>query len=272
MVHVSRIYTTMKSKSLVFIFFIVILSITSIGSFFFLSSKKASLAVKNSEVKRAVEDSITISPQNGKDTVIVDSAILTKNGFLVVRQIDNGQLGQVIEISSPLNAGTHKNITISLGNADIKNTELIVMIYDDYANDGFFNDFDMPTLNENGNMIGNYLSTGKPLPVSITEGENTAMQGMNMQKSMTKIIYTDKGFVPNKVEVSVGSMVEFVNDSNTDMWVASNPHPQHTDLPTFDQFRPYKQHSIYRYTFTKKGVWGFHDHLNASRNGTVTVN
>ena len=144
------------------------------------------------------------------------------------------------------------------------------MIYEDYANDGTFNDLDMPALNSEGLTTANFVKTGKPLPITMTEADTP---GMNMpgMKAMVRVRYTNKGFVPDKIEVKKGDMVEFVNESSKDMWVASMPHPQHTDLPTFDQFRAYKKGAIFRYVFDKKGTWGFHDHLNPSTGGVVSV-
>jgi hypothetical protein len=62
-------------------------------------------------------------------------------------------------------------------------------------------------------------------------------------------------------------MVEFVNDSDIEMWVASNPHPQHDILPTFDEFDGVKKGEVYTYTFDKKGTWPYHDHINAAKEG-----
>ena len=147
-------------------------------------------------------------------------------------------------------------------------------IYEDYGNDGVFNDFDQPAINGDGFMTARYVKTGKSITSSIAEADSSDTQGMNMpgMKAMTIVKYTDKGFVPEKIEVPVGSMVEFINDSSTVMWVASTPHPQHTDLPTFDQFKAFKKGSIYRYVFDKMGTWGYHDHIRPSLGGVVVVN
>lgn len=55
------------------------------------------------------------------------------------------------------------------------------------------------------------------------------------------------------------------------MWVASDPHPQHSDLPEFDSLKAIPQGESYLYTFTQKGTWGYHDHLNPSALGTIVV-
>lgn len=265
----------MKIKGILLV--VIILVALVLAGFFFLRTNKnttnATNITKDQESDTNLGDLI-VAPQTPTNKVIVESATLQKDGFVVARQMDDGKLSQVIEMSQPLKKGTHKNILINLGSADITNKELIVMIYEDYANDSTFNDLDMPALNENGNMTARYVKTGKPLPANITEGEASGAMVHNMagMKSMAKVRYTDKGFVPDKVEVPVGSTVEFINESSTDMWVASVPHPAHSKLPTFDQFRLYKKGAIYRYVFEKKGTWEYHDHINPSTGGVVVVN
>lgn len=266
----------MKSLRL-FIVLGIFLAITGSAVFIFLNKSKSSSNAKQSrtteeQASNQTTENLVVTPQTPKDKVNVASAILQKNGFLVVRQMDDGKLSQVIEMSQPLKKGVHKNIPISLGNADVPKQNLIVMIYEDYANDSTFNDLDMPAIDENGFMTARYVETGKPLPTSITEGESAGMaHKMAGMKTMAKVRYTDKGFVPDKVEVPEGSTVEFINESSTDMWVASMSHPAHTILPTFDQFRAYKKGAIYRYVFEKKGAWEFHDHINPARGGVVNV-
>ncbi len=226
--------------------------------------------IEKTQSKKSQAEALVVLPQEPTDKVTVASAILAKEGFLVVRKIDDGKLSQVIEMSKPLQAGNHKDIAIPLGSIDVSNDELIVMVYEDYAKDGIFNDLDMPAINEEGFMTARYVKTGDSLPESMTEDSSVGhtMPGM---KSMAKVKYTDKGFVPEKITVTAGDMVEFVNESNDVMWVASADHPGHEKLPTFDQFRSYKKGAIFRYVFDKKGVWQYHDHINASRGGVITV-
>lgn len=254
---------------------VVILLVVFGGYIFTKLSNTDSDTNQDTAVKNEIpSDALSVLPQSPTDNVTVNSATLSKKGYLVLREMEGGKLSQVVEISKPLDKGTHKNITILVGNADIANKELIVMIYEDYANDGVFNDFDRPALREDGTMTASYIKTGKPIASTITEGDGAQMIGHSMagMQSMVKVKYTDTGFTPEKIEVTQGSMVEFINESSTDMWVASAPHPAHTDLPTFDQFKPTKKGSIYRYVFDKKGVWTYHDHINASLGGIVTVN
>ncbi len=253
----------------ILIILLLVIAIPSV-SYLFLNKNSTEDAAKGIGSVKA--KNLVVLPQEPKGEILVESATLSKKGFVVARTMDDGKLSQVIEMSKPLEPGTHKKITVPLGDADVNSAELIVMIYEDYENDGIFNDLDMPAINEDGFMTASYVKTGKPLPSSITE-DSSSMMGHNMpgMKTMAKVRYTDKGFVPDKVEVPAGSMVEFVNESSDIMWVASIPHPAHTKLPTFDQFRGFKKGAIYRYAFDKKGTWEYHDHVKPSLGGEVNV-
>lgn len=83
-----------------------------------------------------------------------------------------------------------------------------------------------------------------------------------------EVDYTDTGFSPNSLTVKKGTTVNFLNKSSSPMWIASNPHPIHTDLPGFDQKSP---GDTYSFTFDKVGTWGFHNHRNPSVGGTIIV-
>jgi len=263
----------MKFKG-IFLVLVLILIVAVVGFLFSIinaNNTREKNTLRNKESKVST-DNLIVFPQAPKDKVVADSVTLSKNGFLVLRQIEDGKLSQIVEMSEPLAAGTHKNIPISFGTADVGNSELIIMIYEDYANDEIFNDLDMPALDENGNMIARYVATGKPIPSTLAEGDTSdGMMNMPGMKSMVKVSLTDEGFDPEKVEIEVGDMVEFINESNSDMWVASNPHPAHTKLPTFDEFRTVKTGGRYRYTFDKKGTWEYHNHVGEV-GGIVIVN
>jgi plastocyanin len=93
------------------------------------------------------------------------------------------------------------------------------------------------------------------------------------------IIYDDTGFVPNTITVKVGTKITFKNNSLGNFWPASNPHPIHTDYPTtggcigstFDACAPVAPGQEWSFTFGIAGTWGYHDHLNKNKTGTVVV-
>ena len=219
----------------------------------------------------AAEASLLVRPQSDVDTVRINRATLAEGGFLAVRAVDGNRLGQIIEISEYLTAGTHNDVSIPLGEFYEGGEELVVMIYEDDGNDQIFNDLDQP-FEENGVPVAVYVETGKKVPettlVSTAAPEGISLTNMG---SMQFISYTDEGFAPKDVTISRGTMVHFVNESSIDMWVASDDHPAHTDLPTFDQFKGSPPGEQYVYIFDQAGEWKYHDHLTPTAMGTITV-
>ncbi|MBI3558931.1 hypothetical protein HY085_00905 [Candidatus Gottesmanbacteria bacterium] len=84
----------------------------------------------------------------------------------------------------------------------------------------------------------------------------------------TVVEKTDAGFSPDSVTIKKGTAVKFVNKSSAPMWVASTPHPIHTDYPGFDQKA---NGDIYTFTFDKVGSWKYHNHSPFSPGGMVVV-
>ena len=224
-----------------------------------------SFRAKNTDTVPATSgnDELVVLQQDARTSVKIERAILSKGGYVVVRGGDGRRIGQVIEISRYLEAGEYKNITIELGDfytyeeAD----QLIVMIFHDDS-DKSFNELDQPI-----NASAVFAETGRPVLASVFEHEVAPSDGMGM----VTVRYTDTGFEPKNITVPVGTMVEFINQSDEEMWVASNVHPSHEILSTFDQFKGAGKGQSYMYTFDKKGVWPYHDHINAAWEGVITV-
>jgi plastocyanin len=86
------------------------------------------------------------------------------------------------------------------------------------------------------------------------------------------IIYTNFGFSPSLLIVKAGTKVTWKNTSTQQMWVASDPHPTHTDLSGFDEQTAVASGEIYSYTFTKQGQWKYHNHVGPGDRGMVQVN
>lgn len=86
-----------------------------------------------------------------------------------------------------------------------------------------------------------------------------------------KVTYDGSKFMPAKVTVKPGTKVNFVNQSSGPMWVASDPHPVHTDFSALDAHKGYIQGQTYSFTFDQEGEYGYHNHLNSVASGTVVV-
>ncbi len=85
------------------------------------------------------------------------------------------------------------------------------------------------------------------------------------------VTYTENGFDSREVTVKQGTTVVFVNRSSGWMWVASAPHPLHTNLLGFDELTGVGSGESYEYTFTKAGSWGYHNHVAPQDTGKVIV-
>ncbi len=96
---------------------------------------------------------------------------------------------------------------------------------------------------------------------------------------------TDAGFLPNVVTITTGTRVTFRNDSTGNVWPASALHPTHKLYPgsditrcggaaegnIFDACGAVAPGESWSFTFTERGSWKYHDHLNPSRTGTIIV-
>jgi len=111
---------------------------------------------------------------------------------------------------------------------------------------------------------------GINLPTSGTQQQVQTTQPAPTGKTVTVEI-TSSGFNPSSVTINSGDTVKFVNRDSSRHQPASNPHPIHTDYPGFDARRGLATGESYSFTFTRKGTWGFHDHLNPGTTGTIIV-
>ena len=99
------------------------------------------------------------------------------------------------------------------------------------------------------------------------------------------VTYSDAGFSPKSVTIPVGTKVTFVNQSTKSMWVASAKHPDHTVYSgtslsqhcpdttgsAFDECTADAPGKSYSFTFNKEGEWKYHDHIDATKFGSVIV-
>lgn len=251
----------MRSKGITTV--VIVLLILGASGYIW-SSYTGNEGIDNTPSASESSEQLLVSPQVAKGNVTIDRATLSEGGYVVVRGSDGKRIGQVIEISKYFEAGKHRNITIELGDFYTYNPDdqLIVMIYHDDG-DKTFNDLDQPT----GSATAVFVKTGEAVPTSVFQEQVATHGGMGMET----VRYTNDGFQPAKLTVPIGTMVEFVNQSDTTMWVASNVHPEHEILSTFDQFKEVAKGQNYMYTFDKKGTWPYHDHINPALEGTIVV-
>ncbi len=111
--------------------------------------------------------------------------------------------------------------------------------------------------------------TPQPSPTPLEEKNPPATATAN---DFLTIQYNDRGqFSPNPLEVAAGKTVVFVNASKKMLWIASDPHPLHTTLPSLNSRDVMFANERYSYTFATTGTWGYHNHLAPTQHGVVMV-
>ncbi len=84
------------------------------------------------------------------------------------------------------------------------------------------------------------------------------------------VTLTKDGFSPQTVTIKVGTKVTWTNKSGDIATVNSDPHPQHTAYPSLN-LGEFNDGETLSFIFTKPGTYGYHNHLNPTSTGTVTV-
>ena|SRR3989344_2889765 len=84
------------------------------------------------------------------------------------------------------------------------------------------------------------------------------------------VFLTPSGFVPSDLTIKAGTKVIWSNQSGVAGNVSSAPHPVHTDFPLLNlgDFGPGNSVSL---TFTTPGTYKYHNHLDPSQTGAITV-
>ncbi|HEY4964549.1 MAG TPA: cupredoxin domain-containing protein, partial [Candidatus Saccharimonadales bacterium] len=124
---------------------------------------------------------------------------------------------------------------------------------------------------------GGYLALHKSsstTPMSTTSSSTSPSQDSTPttnQSASDTITFDGSKFSPATITVKSGTTVTIKNTSANDMRLNSNPHPVHTDdvdlnvgLVSAGQSKTF--------VATKVGSFGFHDHLDPSIQGRITIN
>lgn len=119
-------------------------------------------------------------------------------------------------------------------------------------------------------------------PPATTTG-STSTNATGTPVSAYTVRYSASGFSPQTMTVPLGTTVTFINQSGSEMWVASNVHPSHeaydgtslnehcaasTSTTAFDECAA---GSTYSFTFTKAGTWEYHNHRHPEYTGSIVV-
>lgn len=154
------------------------------------------------------------------------------------------------------------------------------------------------TYNQRKNCIDPYGMEGEHKIIGLSKNEYQCSNGVwvlvrdNTRAEVSYDYYTytsrptqyfveikSNGFNPGFIAIKVGDTITFINKDIVNHWPASDPHPTHTEYPQqggcigsmFDACHELVTNSTFSFTFTKAGVWGYHDHLDPFQTGTIRV-
>lgn len=85
------------------------------------------------------------------------------------------------------------------------------------------------------------------------------------------VSYRSGVFSPTNLRIHAGDTVRFKNESFFSIHVISDPHPAHNQLPGFDSVGDVPQGSYFSYTFSEKGIFGYHNEKKTEEQGTIIV-
>lgn len=130
-------------------------------------------------------------------------------------------------------------------------------------------------------VVGWFLTRPKqtmaPTEVTQTTQTSTSTQSANpdvtseeMMAEKNAVEITVNGFSPNALTIKVGGSVSWTNSDSSNHTVNADPHPTHTLYPFLNVgvIKPGEEKSV---TFEKAGKYTYHDHLNPSLTGSITV-
>lgn len=111
--------------------------------------------------------------------------------------------------------------------------------------------------------------------ITSQENSNRTIQDKTLSSENYKVTYSGEGFDPKQITVPRGTRVTFENSTPLPLYVASDPHPDHTNYSEFDAGVVLKRlpepGEDFSFTFDKPGIWKYHNHTAPEHMGTVIV-
>lgn len=85
------------------------------------------------------------------------------------------------------------------------------------------------------------------------------------------VFYTSGVFSPTNLQINVGDTVRFLNDGLLPMGVISDPQPDLGNLPEFDSVSEILPRGAFIHTFSRRGIFDYHNTKKAEQSGTIIV-
>lgn len=106
----------------------------------------------------------------------------------------------------------------------------------------------------------------------LAKGLSVANNGSLRKQVRTYTVYYDFSvFSPTNIRIHVGDSVKFQNDSNRPIRIVSDFEDVGQRLLDFDSGGEILPGDSFSFTFTKEGVFGYHNIKNENEKGTVIV-
>lgn len=105
---------------------------------------------------------------------------------------------------------------------------------------------------------------------SSSQTQSTSPPASSDQNAAATITYSDSGFSPSSITVKSGDVVTIKNTSSNELQLDSDPHPIHTDDTDLNVGTVTTGQSQ-TFTVSKKGTFGYHNHLNPSDKGEIVI-
>lgn len=121
---------------------------------------------------------------------------------------------------------------------------------------------------QSGGATPNPYSSTTQTPTEATAPTSAASPSGAMSETVVTI--SSSGFSPKSITIKTGESVTWMNSDSVNHQLASDPHPVHTAYPPLNLgvIGPGEKKSL---SFPTAGTYTYHDHLNPTLKGTVTV-
>jgi plastocyanin len=83
-------------------------------------------------------------------------------------------------------------------------------------------------------------------------------------QTVTSVTFNGTKFIPTPITVDVGTTLEFINSSDSSLWITSN-------VSGLDSGKLIAKNKFYSYTFNAAGKFSYSNKSNSTETGQVTV-
>ena len=117
------------------------------------------------------------------------------------------------------------------------------------------------------------------LGISVSYFKSSNLSGVDTEPTPTTsrqpreyiVFYKAGVFGPTNIRIHQGDSVSFQNLSSTPVRVISNGGPKSPELKDFDSVKDIAPDSDFLYTFSRLGIFGYHNLNNTEEGGSVIV-